>query len=62
MKLKDAKKVLDGLSYDPARGTRRLDPETRATVKAALAVFAEARELYHKKRPPKKAVELETEG
>ena len=56
MNTKEAKKVLDDLKYDPAKGTRRLDPESRLAAKAALNALGRAGEVYtKKKKAPKKA-------
>ena len=52
MDVKDAKKTLDSMKYDLAKGTRRLVPGDRAAVKEALNTLAAAGETYTK---PKKA-------
>ncbi len=46
--MKDAKKTLDDLKYNPAKGTRRLNTEDRKAAKAALNALAEAGETYTK--------------
>ncbi len=58
--MKDAKKTLDDLKYNPAKGTRRLNTEDRKAAKAALNALAEAGETYSKpKKAPKKAPQPE---
>jgi len=58
--MKDAKKTLDAMKYDPAKGTRKLNPEDRKAAKAALNALAAVGETYTKpKKAPKKALKPE---
>jgi uncharacterized protein (UPF0147 family) len=60
---KDAIKILDEIGYDPEKGTRKLNPESRKKAKGALNALAKLGESYEKKAA--KAVKpktLESEG
>lgn len=65
MHKKDAIKILDEIGYDPSKGTRKLNPESRKKAKGALNALAKLGESYQKKKKAAKAVKpktLESEG
>lgn len=49
MNKKDAIKILDEIGYDPSKGTRKLNPESRKKAKGALNALAKLGESYQKK-------------
>ena len=52
MTLKNAKKYLDEIEYNPEKGTRNLDTQTRGEVKVALSTLLAGGQVY---TMPKKA-------
>lgn len=50
---KEAKKILEDMGYELARGTRGMEPQQRAQAKAALKALGAAGESYKKPAPKK---------